>query len=365
MNWRAHVVVGFLVGTPLATAACGSSPTGGGSTGTENSGSGGVQGNSPGSGSSGSSTIGGGSGNSETSGSSSSGGSSGLSQPSGGAATSGGSSGASTGSSSANAGDGGGNGGGDGGGNVPQVPCVKGQVKNNEVVMLGDSYMDIGNVGPTIMKDANNAMYRHYYLAASALNYGSGAYNIPYQFDTEALMDTTVANPKDIKVVILDGGGNDVLINNSQCLTIPLTSDTGNACHTAVDNSVARGAKLEADFASNGVEHIVYYFYPDLDPTVSGHTNASDWLDYSYPKGAASCCGAANVPASGDLSCRGTSSGIDCIWIDMRPEFKGHNDHTKAAEYWFQADNIHPSQPGADAIAAKVWKAMETYCIAQ
>lgn len=41
----------------------------------------------------------------------------------------------------------------------------------------------------------------------------------------------------------------------------------------------------------------------------------------------------------------------------MRPEFKGHNDHTKAADYWFQADNIHPSQPGADAIAAKVWKA--------
>ncbi len=52
----------------------------------------------------------------------------------------------------------------DGGSGSGPAACVKGQITNNEVVMLGDSYMDIGNVGPTIMKDANNAMYRHYYL---------------------------------------------------------------------------------------------------------------------------------------------------------------------------------------------------------
>jgi hypothetical protein len=230
--------------------------------------------------------------------------------------------------------------------------------------MIGDSYMDVGNVGPTIMKDANNAMYRHYYLAASALAYGSGALNIPYQFNTEALM-AAVPNPTDIKVVIMDGGGNDVLLNNSQCLTIPPAGDT--ACHTAIDGSVAKGTMLEQTMASKGVQHIVYFFYPHLDATVSGHTNANDWLDYSYPKGAASCCGAANVPSSGDISCHGNGPGpsTDCTWIDMRPEFVGHNDHTNAATYWFQADNIHPSQPGADAIATKVWAKMQEYCIAQ
>jgi hypothetical protein len=246
------------------------------------------------------------------------------------------------------------------------MACVKGQVMDDEVVMLGDSYMDIGHCGPTIMKDANNAMYRHYYLAASALNYESGTFNIPYQFDTEALMDKAVANPTDIKVVIMDGGGNDVLINNSQCLTIPIGMDTGNKCHTAVDASVARGEMLEQDFASHGVQHLVYFFYPNLDATVAGHTNANDWLDYSYPKGATSCCGAANVPASGDLTCHGKGPGnVDCIWVDTRPEFVGHNNHTDTANYWFQSDNIHPTQAGADAIAAKVWKEMQTYCIAQ
>jgi hypothetical protein len=244
---------------------------------------------------------------------------------------------------------------------------VKGQVTDNEVVMLGDSYMDVGNVGPTIMKDANNAKYRHYYLAASALAYGSGNFNIPYQFMTEALTDATVSNPTDIKVVVMDGGGNDVLINNSQCLTIAPANDTGNSCHTAIDMSVAKGQMLEQLMASKGVQHIVYYFYPHLDPTVAAHVNAGDWIDYSEPKGAASCCGAANVPASGDGSCHGNGPGpnTDCTWIDTRPEFVGHNDHTNAAAYWFQSDNIHPSQPGADAISAKVWAAMQKYCIAQ
>jgi hypothetical protein len=245
--------------------------------------------------------------------------------------------------------------------------CTKGQVGSNEVVMIGDSYMDVGNVGPTIMKDANNATYRHYYLAGSALNYGSGSLNIPYQFDTQALMDTAVANPTDIKVVIMDGGINDVLIDNSQCLTTPIGSDTNNTCHTAVDSMVARGGMLERDMANKGVQAIVYYFVPDLDSTVSGHQNLDDWIDYAYPNAAAACCGAANVPASGDTSCHGNgpSASTECIWIDTRPAFVEHTDHTNTATYWFQSDNVHPTQAGADAIAAKVWAAMQTFCIAQ
>lgn len=359
MHLRACFVVGLLAATPLATGACGSSSSGSGAPG---EGSSGGSGGGSSSGASGGSS-GGGSGSSSGessggSGSSSSGGASGSSSgASGGSSgsTSGGSSGSDSGASSSEGGS----------SSAPDAaaPCVKGQIADDEVVMIGDSYMDIGNVGPTIMKDANNAMYRHYYLAGAALNYESTIFNIPYQFDTMAETDTAVAMPTDIKLVIMDGGGNDVLINNSSCLTTPVAGDT--TCHTAIDASVARGQQLEMDMASKGVQHIVYYFYPDLDPTVSGHQDASAWLDYSYPKGAAACCGAANVPASGDLTCRGTGPGIDCVWIDTRPEFVGHNDHTNASTYWFMSDNIHPTQPGADAISAKVWAKMQEYCIAQ
>jgi hypothetical protein len=365
MVLRSRFAVASLLAAPLLALACGSSQTDGNPSGEGTSGSANGSGSSSGggSGSSGSTSgssdsSGSSSGSDDSSGSSSGSGDDSGSGSSGSSSGSGGTSGTDSGAGSASGGDGGGSGSGS-----ASATCTKGQVKNNEVVMIGDSYMDIGNVGPTLMKDAGNAMYRHYYLAGAALNYEGLNLNIPYQFDTSAEMDTAVTNPTDIKVVIMDGGGNDVLINNSQCLTIPLAGDT--MCHTAVDASVMRGQALEQDMKSKGVQHIVYYFYPHLDPTVSGHTDANVWLDYSYPKGAASCCGAANVPTSGDMSCHGTGPGIDCVWIDTRPEFVGHDDHTNASTYWFQGDNIHPTQPGADAIASKVWAKMQEYCIAQ
>jgi lysophospholipase L1-like esterase len=36
-----------------------------------------------------------------------------------------------------------------------------------------------------------------------------------------------------------------------------------------------------------------------------------------------------------------------------------------SSTYWFMADNIHPNQQGANAIAAKVWAKMQEYCVAQ
>ena len=179
-----------------------------------------------------------------------------------------------------------------------------------EVVMLGDSYMDVGNVGPTIQRDAN-AMYRTYYQGGAALNYGTGQGNIPYQFDNLAVG----ANP-DIKVVIMDGGGNDILINNSQCLNTPPAGDT--MCHMVIDQSIARGQQLFQDAAGKGVKNIVFFIYPHIDPSVGA--NAADWIDYAAPQVAQICCGSgAPAPGASDITCHGTTQGIDCIFVDGMP----------------------------------------------
>jgi hypothetical protein len=244
---------------------------------------------------------------------------------------------------------------GDAGGSGEQ-PCVKGQIKNNEVVMLGDSYMDVGHVGPTIQMDAN-ATYRTYYLAGAALAYGSGQLNIPYQFDSMAVP----ANP-DIKVVITDGGGNDVLIDNNQCLNTPVMGDT--SCHTAINGSVMKAQSLLQDMAGKGVKHVVYFFYTHHSTTEGA--DANDWLDYAYPLAQHDCCGS-GAPGGSDLTCHGAPDGVtgtDCVFVDTRPEFVGHTDSTNASTYWLM-DGIHPTQAGANAIAAKVWAQMQKYCIAQ
>jgi len=258
------------------------------------------------------------------------------------------------------------------GGSGAPPPCVKGDVTNNEVVMLGDSYMDYGGVGPAIMADAANAKYRHYYLAGSALNYGSGSLNIPYQWETLALTDTSVPNPKDVKVIIMDGGGNDVLIDNQECLTTaPLTS----TCTTALDASLARGKKLFQEFASDGVQHLVFYFYPHLDPAGGGGILPTPApgvdlaLDYSLPKIEEECCGASFTSSASNYSCRGELLGVDCIVIDTNPAFAGHTDNTLATSdpsaYYLKSDHVHPDPAGAKVIADLVWNTMVADCIAQ
>ena len=228
--------------------------------------------------------------------------------------------------------------------------------------MLGDSYFDPnwGNVGPTLMQDAN-AMYRPYYIGGASMNGGDGQFNIPYQFDSMAVP----ANPN-IKVVIMDGGGNDLLLDNRQCLTTPVMGDT--SCHMVIDAVMTTAKSLLSDMAGKGVEHVVYLFYPHIDTTtIYTGPDSNDWLDYAYPLAAQMCCGTAAPSSSApDSTCHGEAvPGLDCTFIDTRPEFVGHNDPSMPSEYWLDTFGIHPNKQGAQVIAQKMWAQMQKYCIAQ
>jgi hypothetical protein len=155
-------------------------------------------------------------------------------------------------------------------------------------------------------------------------------------------------------------------IDNRQCLTTPVKGDT--SCHLVIDAVAAKAQQLIADMASKGVAHLVYFFYPHIDTTtIYSGPDANDWLDYAYPQAARACCAAgAPPPGAPDLTCHGSpAAGLDCTFIDTRPELAGHNDPTSPSTYWFDIFGIHPNQQGADLIAGKVWKQMQKYCVAQ
>jgi hypothetical protein len=244
--------------------------------------------------------------------------------------------------------------------------CVKGQVTPNEVVMLGDSYLDApwGNVGPTLMMEAN-AMYRHYYIGAASMAWGNPdtQFYIPYQYDPMAKTDTSVMNPADIKVVIMDGGGNDVLIGNTSCET---TAPPGNAsCVTTIQNAIDKAQSEMHQMAADGVKSIVYFFYPHLDPAGGGILNTpapavNDTLDYAYPLAEQICCGSSFTSTLANPTCSGEPvPGTTCVFVDTRPSFEGH-----LADY-IKDDHVHPTQAGAQVISDLVWKAMQDHCIAQ
>jgi hypothetical protein len=244
--------------------------------------------------------------------------------------------------------------------------CVKGQVTGNEVVMLGDSYLDPawGNVGPTLMTEAN-AMYRHYYIGGASLGWGNPntQFYIPYQFDPMALTDTAVMNPSDIKVVIMDGGGNDVLIGNTSCETTAPPSNM--SCVTTVQNAVSVAQMKMQEMAQKGVQSVVFFFYPHLDTAGGGilQTPApavNDTLDYAYPLAEQICCGTSFTSSLTNYSCSGQPApGMTCVFIDTRPSFEGH-----LADY-IKSDKVHPTQAGAQVIADLIWNQMQSHCIAQ
>ena len=244
--------------------------------------------------------------------------------------------------------------------------CVKGQVTPNEVVMLGDSYLDApwGNVGPTLMTEAS-AMYRHYYIGAASMAWGNPdtQFYIPYQYDPMAKTDTSVMTPADIKVIIMDGGGNDVLIGNTSC---EQTAPPGNAsCVTTVQNAIDKAQSEMQQMAADGVKSIVYFFYPHLDPAGGGILNTpapaiNDTLDYAYPLAEQICCGSSFTSTLANPTCSGEPvPGTTCVFVDTRPSFEGH-----LADY-IKSDHVHPTQAGAQVISDLVWKAMQDHCIAQ
>jgi hypothetical protein len=265
---------------------------------------------------------------------------------------------------------------------TPPATCQKGQVKPSEVVMIGDSYMDksYGNVGANIVALAQKAgslptgaAYREYYLAGAAVYNGSGQLNIPYQYETMAKGDLAVQNPKDIKVVVMDGGGNDVLIDQQSCLTdANMAAQMADAaCMKAVSNAVGRMKSLWQEMAADGVKQVVYYFYPHLDPAGGGFlplpspgVNLID--DYGANFYQEACCGSSFTPTTQTPTCTGNAPGLQCTYIDTRPAFTGHSGAAgEPGPDYILSDHVHPNAMGSVVIANLTWNAMVENCVAQ
>lgn len=252
--------------------------------------------------------------------------------------------------------------------------CARGQVPPSKVVVLGDSYLDHpawSNVIPFLYADLRGAgslgataTYREYQLGGAAMNYGAANLNIPYQYDTSAKHDLSVMNPADIDTIIMDGGGNDIIIDNRNCLTDPQPPPADTACASTIQGTMNRASMLLQEMASDGVKRIVFVFYPHLDPAGGGLLPApapqvNALLDYAYPLAEQICCGSSFTATATQSSCSGNTLGTQCVFIDTRPAFEGH-----VADY-IKSDHVHPTDAGAKVIADLIDGAMRDYCIAQ
>jgi hypothetical protein len=207
--------------------------------------------------------------------------------------------------------------------------CAAGETSGNEVLLVGDSFFAAGHGITAFLEDmarqsgalSAGERYRdHSSLLGNTLALlGSG---IEDQY-------AMAAEESPVKVVIMNGGGADVLVGSCDVLAPD--------CPLFVEAAAAATALFDR-MAGDGVEHVVYAFYPDpADATLRAE------LDMLRPLLASAC----------------ESSPVACHWVDLRTAFADHE------ALYLDAEGTTPTVEGAQAAAAAIGAVLQRQCVAQ
>ncbi len=236
--------------------------------------------------------------------------------------------------------------------------------KPSQVVMVGDSYIHGFGSPPlrpalaALIPDAAN--YRDYSVAGMSMAAGGipvspppGIQFVPQQFDPEALQ----ADP-DIKLVIMNGGGNDFMLppaGSPDCKNMA-DSPTNAACVKIMTDAMDAATKLVTRMYEVGVRDVIYFFYPHL-PSVKnglGGTESNVMMDFAYPKVQA-LCESALSRSNGQLRCH---------FIDLRGPFEATGSAAGPGPWTnFVADGVHPTDAGQAISAQQIKNVMDESCL--
>ncbi len=209
----------------------------------------------------------------------------------------------------------------------PTMPCL---TQGVDLLLIGDSYID----APTYLTPALEAKAsadgqlpagQHYNVQAVAGTVSS-------QIQNQWLANKSPAP----KFVVMDGGGNDVLLGAPQCIA---ASGDDPVCQGVADMANATIKSIWDDMKASGVKGVIYFYYPHT-PISAGGT----LVDYGGPKAQANC------DAEND-------DNFQCVFVSTSPALD---------DMGYYLDNVHPTANGGpDVLAGLVWDAMKQSCIGQ
>lgn len=205
--------------------------------------------------------------------------------------------------------------------------CEGGQVAPNQVLVMGDSFFAASHQITAYLEDlARNAGVlspgERYRDNSSLLGNTLAGGGIAEQY-------ASAAAEAEVKVVVMNGGGADALLASCETPSVECP---------ALGEAISAAEELLVQMAADGVEHVVYGFYPN---PVDASTRAK--VDALRPSIQAAC----------------EASALPCHWLDLRPVFEGRYDE------YVLPDGMNPTPAGSQATAAAVWDVFARNCIAQ
>jgi len=239
---------------------------------------------------------------------------------------------------------------------VTNPPCITDP--GQQAAIIGDSYVT-GFLSPTLLSELGKLVpaanqYAFYAGAGCSMASGgacTGAFgNVPQQ------ATTALQQHPNLKFLLMDGGGNDILICdvvkypgcNTACNAAGASSNQ--VCTSIVQGAIDASTKLMQDGANAGVRDTIYFFYPHIPAQNGGY---SEILDYALPRAKALCDGAEAT----------TGGKLRCHFIDLVPVFAAAGGAKNAAN--FAGDGIHPSAAGQALIAKEIQRVMQENCLGQ
>lgn len=204
----------------------------------------------------------------------------------------------------------------------PGGACVKGSTKGNEVVFIGESFIAASAIPEetTALAIQNGSLAqgdKYLDFSVSGTRMGDGA--IPGQY-------TKAQQQNPIRFVLMNGGGNDCLQAGDPNSPIPAAE------------------KLYAEMAADGVEKVVYFFYPDAAGSFGGPSSQLQTCLEAYRPKIKALCESLTAPK--------------CYWLDLAETGWAGNESA------YTSDGIHPNAQGAKVTADEIWKTMEENCVA-
>lgn len=201
----------------------------------------------------------------------------------------------------------------------------------NDVITLGDSIFDLNGVIQETLESYAGETFRDYTRSGAELSGGILAPSVYSQYGTAKATDSNIAT------IVMDGGGNDILIPATLfdpygCRTRWWRRNISSSCVNLIVDQYIQQVNLLNQIAADGVDDVVWLGY------------------YELPRGNSNLTKALNL--GDDLLGYGceVSSNASCSFVDPRGTVPASQ---------VISDNIHPTPAGSVNLANQIWPVLQ------